>query len=96
MTDQRLRDLVDEMVEQPAEFFFDNYGVTVESDLEFNFRGCKVLMGGNGPTIYLNTINGYIIGTSSSDRYEVHMPDDVCEEVHDFYEMVWNENIRVK
>ena len=54
------------------------------------YKACRVLVAAGGPTIYVDTLDQEVQLSWWGERAEAYIPDDLCEQIDEFFEMLYN------
>lgn len=76
------------------EYLADALDIEYRIDGHGNYRGAYIWVTLGGPNIHIDTFSGYIKGAWGSNREEVWLPREICDEIDSIYEDYYNGSIR--
>lgn len=71
-------------------YFEDVLDVEIISDMRGNYRGAIITLGLGGPSIYLNTREGWVKGYWGSDYAEYHVQSWAVAAVDEYFSEQWD------
>ena len=73
-----------------GDYFNDFYDVNYVVDSDKKYKACRVLVAYGGPNIYIDTWDGQVQLEWWGEHAEAHIPNDLCEQIDEFFEMLYN------
>ena len=73
-----------------GDYFSDFYDIDYIVDSNKKYKACRVLVAFGGPNIYIDTWEQEVQLSWWGEHAEAHIPDDLCEQIDDFFEMLYN------
>ena len=73
-----------------GDYFDDFYDVDYVVDSDKKYKACRVLVAFGGPNIYIDTWDGQVQLEWWGEHAEAHIPNDLCEQIDEFFEMLYN------
>ena len=72
------------------DYFDDFYDVDYVVGSDKKYKACRVLVAYGGPNIYIDTWVQKVQLEWWGEHAETYIPDDLCEQIDDFFEMLYN------
>ena len=72
------------------DYFDDFYDVDYVVGSDKKYKACRVLVAYGGPNIYIDTWDGQVQLEWWGEHAEAHIPNDLCEQIDEFFEMLYN------
>ena len=73
-----------------GDYFSDFYDVDYVVGSDKKYKACRVLVAFGGPNIYIDTWEQKAQLEWWGEHAEAHIPNDLCEQIDEFFEMVYN------
>ena len=73
-----------------GDYFSDFYDIDYIVDSNKKYKACRVLVAFGGPNIYIDTWDGQVQLEWWGEHAEAHIPNDLCEQIDEFFEMLYN------
>ena len=73
-----------------GDYFDDFYDVDYIVGSDKKYKACRVLVAYGGPNIYIDTWEQEVQLSWWGEHAEAHIPDDLCEQIDEFFEMLCN------
>lgn len=68
---------------------YEAYDIKYTVDCSKQYYGCRIMLAGGGPTVYLDTVANQIQGYWGSDEWVTNVSYDSCEAVDDYWREVY-------
>ena len=73
-----------------GDYFDDFYDVDYVVGSDKKYKACRVLVAYGGPNIYIDTWKQEVQLERWGEHAEAYIPDDLCEQIDEFFEMLYN------
>lgn len=65
-----------------------DYSITIDSQMRY--QSCKVWVALGGPNIWIDTANREICLAWGGERDSIYLNGDICDEIDDYFEEIYN------
>ena len=73
-----------------GDYFDDFYDIDYVIGGDKKYKACRVLVAFGGPNIYIDTWLQHVLLSWWSKHAEAYIPDDLCEQIDEFFETIYN------
>ena len=73
-----------------GDYFDDFYDIDYVIGSDKHYKACRVLVAFGGPNIYIDTWLQHVLLSWWGKHAEAYIPDDLCEQIDEFFETLYN------